>query len=78
SRAYLNFTSLDALAHFASEFNGHSFIDSKGNHFRAIVEFSPFQRVPPSASSAKKPRRQDPRQNTIDRDADYLAFLEHL
>ncbi|KAJ3342227.1 hypothetical protein HDU93_003019, partial [Gonapodya sp. JEL0774] len=78
SRAYLNFNSLDALVDFARNFDGHSFIDSKGNHFRAIVEFSPFQRVPPSATSAKKPRRVDPRQNTVDRDADYLAFLEQL
>eukprot|EP00741_Cyanophora_paradoxa_P011985 tig00020572_g11580.t1 len=71
SRAFMNFKTADLAQEFLRQFNGHAFIDSKGTEFKAEVEFAVYQRVP-------KSRRPDARQNTIEKDADFLAFCELL
>ncbi|KAI7898831.1 Smg-4/UPF3 family-domain-containing protein [Cokeromyces recurvatus] len=55
-----------------SGFDGHIFIDNRGTESRAVVEFSPYQKIPKTSKSV------DARQGTIDEDPDYLNFLESL
>ncbi|KAL1925259.1 uncharacterized protein VTP21DRAFT_142 [Calcarisporiella thermophila] len=72
SRAYFHFKNIQQVIEFCRGYDGHVFVDSKGNTSRAVVEFAPYQKLP---KTGKKP---DPRQGTIDDDPDYLAFLESL
>ncbi|KAJ1565912.1 hypothetical protein HK096_007008 [Nowakowskiella sp. JEL0078] len=72
SRAYLNFSTAEILLDFYQSYNGHVFLDSKGNENRAVVELAPNQRLP---KAKKKP---DTRVNTIDQDPEFLEFLESL
>ncbi|KAJ3369799.1 hypothetical protein HDU91_006802 [Kappamyces sp. JEL0680] len=72
--AYIVFDQPDALLAFHKDYDGHVFIDSKGTQYRATVEFAPFQK---SVDPAKK-KRIDSRKNTLDEDAEYMAFLESL
>ncbi|KAJ8585624.1 hypothetical protein M405DRAFT_865257, partial [Rhizopogon salebrosus TDB-379] len=66
SRAYIAFKNEGSLATFSREYGGHLFRD------KAVVEFAPFQKIP---SDKRKP---DARNATIDRDEDYISFLETL
>ncbi|PWN40442.1 hypothetical protein IE81DRAFT_293400, partial [Ceraceosorus guamensis] len=65
SRAYIRFTSLEALVEFHRNFDGHGFRDSKGNEYTAIVEFAPNQKVP----GMEKAKKADARVGTIDEGA---------
>ncbi|KAI8071882.1 Smg-4/UPF3 family-domain-containing protein [Thamnidium elegans] len=57
---------------FHQGFDGHVFMDSRGNESRAVVEFAPYQKIP------KEHKTADVRQGTIDQDQDFLDFLESL
>ncbi|ORY59429.1 Smg-4/UPF3 family-domain-containing protein [Leucosporidium creatinivorum] len=72
SRAYISFKTPDALVAFHRGYDGWNFRDRAGNVSQAVVEFAPYQRIP------APPPKQDPRQGTIDQDADFLAFQEAL
>ncbi|KAI6027017.1 Smg-4/UPF3 family-domain-containing protein [Pisolithus marmoratus] len=72
SRAYIAFKNEEALAMFSREYDGHIFRDKSGNESHAIVEFAPFQKIPVER------RKPDIRINTIDKDEDYISFLESL
>ncbi|KAI6035770.1 Smg-4/UPF3 family-domain-containing protein [Pisolithus marmoratus] len=72
SRAYIAFKNEEALAMFSREYDGHIFRDKSGNESHAIVEFAPFQKIPVER------RKPDTRINTIDKDEDYISFLESL
>ncbi|THH31843.1 hypothetical protein EUX98_g2358 [Antrodiella citrinella] len=72
SRAYIAFKDEEALATFSREYDGHLFRDKAGNESIAVVEFAPHQKVP----SEKK--KVDTRVGTIEKDEDYLSFLESL
>ncbi|ORX78089.1 RNA-binding domain-containing protein [Anaeromyces robustus] len=61
SRAYLNFKNIETLVEFFKEFDGHLYIDSKGNEYNALVEFSLYQMIP------KKRKNVDSKQNTIEK-----------
>ncbi|KAJ3257914.1 hypothetical protein HK103_004205 [Boothiomyces macroporosus] len=74
TRAYFAFEDLNFLLEFCKSYNGHTFIDSKGNQFRAVVEFAPFQKV----IDPSKKKKADARMNTIHEDPEYLEFLESL
>ena len=63
SRAYVRFTSTEALVAFHRGFDGHLFRDSKGNEYSAVVEFAPFQRT---AGEISKRKKADPRQGTVE------------
>lgn len=81
ARAYLRFLSPQSLVQFHKSFDGHIFRDSKGKESVAIVEFAPYQKVVlPNASASRGGRRAkpDPKQGTIDKDADYVAFVDRL
>ncbi|KAI6104926.1 Smg-4/UPF3 family-domain-containing protein [Pisolithus croceorrhizus] len=72
SRAYIAFKNEEVLATFSREYDGHTFRDKSGNESHAVVEFAPFQKVP------VEKRKPDSRINTIDKDEDYISFLESL
>ncbi|KAJ8457766.1 hypothetical protein ONZ45_g18186 [Pleurotus djamor] len=72
SRAYIAFKNEDQLATFSREYDGHLFRDKAGNEYQAVVEFAPYQKVP---SERKKP---DARNATIEKDDDYVSFIEAL
>ncbi|KAG9308281.1 Smg-4/UPF3 family-domain-containing protein [Chiua virens] len=72
SRAYIAFKNADQVATFSREYDGHLFRDKAGNESYVVVEFAPFQKVP------SEKRKADARTNTIDKDDDYLSFLETL
>ncbi|KAJ3675508.1 hypothetical protein LUZ60_004550 [Juncus effusus] len=72
SRVYINFKSSQDVVEFAEFFNGRLFVNEKGAQFRALVEYAPSQRVP--KSNIKK----DGREGTIEKDAEYLEFLEQI
>ncbi|KAJ3275022.1 hypothetical protein HDV01_001528 [Terramyces sp. JEL0728] len=74
SRAYFSFDDLNILLEFCKSYNGHTFVDGKGNQYKAAVEFAPFQKV---VDICKK-KKIDARMNTINEDPEYLEFLESL
>ncbi|EPS57826.1 hypothetical protein M569_16991, partial [Genlisea aurea] len=72
SRAYIGFYKPEDVIEFAAFFNGHAFVNEKGAQCKAIVEYAPSQRIP------KKPFKKDGREGTIEKDTEYLDFLESL
>jgi len=72
SSAYLNFTTQEALQQFWQEFNGHMFITSRGKELKTIIDYAPYQKVP------RQKKKVDNRENTIESDPEYLAFVEKL
>ncbi|KAH9925165.1 Smg-4/UPF3 family-domain-containing protein [Fomitopsis serialis] len=72
SRAYIAFRNEDQLAVFSRDYDGHLFRDKAGNESIAVVEFSPYQKIP----SEKK--KVDGRTGTIEKDEDYISFLKSL
>ncbi|KAF9489521.1 hypothetical protein BDN71DRAFT_1435343 [Pleurotus eryngii] len=72
SRAYIAFKNEEELMTFSREYDGHIFRDKSGNEFQAVVEFAPYQKVP---SDRKK---VDARLGTIEKDEDYISFIEAL
>ncbi|CAL8466315.1 g5851 [Coccomyxa elongata] len=72
SRCYVNFEDPAAIPAFKAAVEGHAFVTDRGAQFRGCVEYAPFQKVPEG-----KPKR-DPREGTIEKDADFLAFVESL
>ncbi|KAJ7673548.1 Smg-4/UPF3 family-domain-containing protein, partial [Mycena rosella] len=72
SRAYISFKTEEQLAQFSREYDGHLFRDKAGNESYAVVEFAPYQKIPPEK------RKADARSGTIEKDEDYISFLESL
>ena len=71
SRAYIQFKDSEALLRFYKSYDNHAFIDAKGNEYRCVVEFAPYQKVPSQS-------RPDAREGTISEDPEYCKFLEDL
>ncbi|KAJ3509927.1 hypothetical protein NMY22_g16135 [Coprinellus aureogranulatus] len=72
SRAYIAFKNEELLIQFSREFDGHLFKDKAGNESYAIVEYAPYQKVP------SEKRKQDSKNNTIEKDEDYISFINSL
>ncbi|KAJ7264440.1 Smg-4/UPF3 family-domain-containing protein [Mycena haematopus] len=72
SRAYIAFKTEEQLAQFGREYDGHLYRDKAGNESYAVVEFAPYQKVPPEK------KKVDARSGTLDKDEDYISFLESL
>ncbi|OBZ66965.1 Nonsense-mediated mRNA decay protein 3 [Grifola frondosa] len=72
SRAYIAFKDEELLAAFSREYDGHLFRDKAGNESVAVVEFAPFQKIP------NEKKKLDSRAGTIEKDEDYISFLESL
>ncbi len=60
ARAYLNFTTPEAVQQFWQEFNGHTFITSRGKEMKTIVDYAPFQKTP------KQKKKPNSKENTIE------------
>lgn len=72
SRAYINFMDQQDIFTFKEKFDNYVFVDSKGTEYPAVVEFSPFQRLPKKRVGKKK----DLKCGTIESDSYYISFLE--
>ncbi|KAJ7069557.1 Smg-4/UPF3 family-domain-containing protein [Mycena amicta] len=72
SRAYILFKTEEQLAQFGRDYDGHLFRDKAGNESYAVVEFAPYQKV------AQEKKKVDARSGTIDKDEDYISFIESL
>ncbi|TFY63737.1 hypothetical protein EVG20_g6199, partial [Dentipellis fragilis] len=72
SRAYIAFRTEEQLADFSRGYDGHIFRDKAGNESQAIVEFAPYQKVP------LEKKKVDNRNATIDKDEDFMSFLQTL
>ncbi|KJA25272.1 hypothetical protein HYPSUDRAFT_37761 [Hypholoma sublateritium FD-334 SS-4] len=72
SRAYIAFKDEDQLAAFSRGYDGHVFRDKAGVESQAVVEFAPYPKIP------SEKRKADPRNGTIEKDEDYISFLETL
>lgn len=46
ARLYVQFKSFQIASDFIAKFNGKVFLDDRGESFRAVAAFAPFQRVP--------------------------------
>ncbi|KAK9507657.1 hypothetical protein O3M35_007465 [Rhynocoris fuscipes] len=73
SRAYINFMNQEDVFTFTRTFDNYVFLDAKGQEYPAIVEFSPFQRVPKQRS-----KKKDTLTGTIESDPMYITFRENL
>ena len=72
SVCYLHFMSAESAAEFSEKLDGSPYRDSTGGMCRCLVELAVNQRIP--EERAKK----DAREGTIEKDADYLKFVESL
>ncbi|KDN51831.1 hypothetical protein RSAG8_00380, partial [Rhizoctonia solani AG-8 WAC10335] len=72
SRAYVEFTTPEAIVVFNRGYNGHVFRDKQGNESAAVVEYAPYQKVP------HEKRKADAKSGTIEADEDFNSFLESL
>eukprot|EP00252_Welwitschia_mirabilis_P023944 TRINITY_DN6911_c0_g1_i2.p1 TRINITY_DN6911_c0_g1~~TRINITY_DN6911_c0_g1_i2.p1 ORF type:complete len:296 (+),score=69.60 TRINITY_DN6911_c0_g1_i2:265-1152(+) len=70
SHAFINFNTPEGVLEFAEAFNGHFFVNEKGTHYKAIVEYAPSQWVPKPTTDA--------REGSIFQDGEYLEFVEML
>ena len=70
ARAYINFVEELSILQFRDEFDGMVLDSQKGQRYRVLIEYAPFQ-------SAPKPRKKpDSRCGTIEQDGEYQAFLQ--
>jgi len=69
SRAYVNFEAEEDILSFRDKFDGFPVTDDKGNVYRMIIEFAPFQRCP------KKKKKLDAKCGTIEDMAEFKEFL---
>ncbi|KAL1406113.1 hypothetical protein Q8F55_007796 [Vanrija albida] len=73
SRAYALMADVDSLVAFHTGFDGHLFRSKAGDEYQAVVEFAPVEKTP-----FKTKPKKDERQGTIEKDPDYVSFLESL
>lgn len=69
SRAYVNFEVDEDIIVFRDKFDGCPVTDDRGNVYRMIIEFAPFQRC------LKKKKKVDSKCDTIEDTAEFKEFL---
>jgi len=69
SRAYVNFEVDEDIIAFRDKFDGSPVTDERGNVYRMIIEFAPFQRC------LKKKKKADLKCGTIEDTAEFKEFL---
>lgn len=72
SRAYITFKTHESVALFSREYDGHIFRDKSGRETAAVVEFAPYQKIPPTEV------KHDKYKDTLLRDAHYTHWLDEL
>lgn len=70
ARCYLNFSSHIAAVEFIKVFHGHVFWDDRGDSFRSVVAFAPFQQT-------AKVQKKDLLANTIETDSHFQHFISN-
>ena len=73
SLAYLAVRTETQLQEVVAAVLSLAFVSDKGASYTPCVEFAPYQRVPKAPSG-----RKDVREGTLDKEAEYLAFVEAL
>jgi len=68
ARCYLSFSNQADGDSFISKYHGHSFVDEKGETFRAVCCYAPYQKLP------QKPVR-DKTSGTLESDGSYAKWL---
>lgn len=76
SRAYIKFKRQNDLQTFIKAYQGHLFVSSSNQHYRALIDLALFQKMAQLQSATAKAK--DPLAGTIEQDADYLEFVESL
>lgn len=69
ARCYIHFLNNKMAIDFISKFHGHCFIDEKGESFRAVTAFAPFQRI------CKYRLNRNKIENTIETKNHYINFI---
>jgi regulator of nonsense transcripts 3 len=69
--AYLHFKSEEALQAMHTKLDGHKLFDAKGKEFKVLAEYAPYQKIP-------RKKVIDRREGTIEKDPDYMAFIEEF
>ena len=69
SRAYVNFEVEEDIISFKDKFDGRPVTDERGNAYKMIVEFAPFQRC------LRKKKKTDTKCGTIEETPEYKEFL---
>merc|ERR1712048_630458 len=72
SRCYLQFESVENAENFIKDYHGHEFVDGRGERYRAVACYAPYQKVP------RQKVHKDPREGTIEDDPVYKEFVEAL
>merc|ERR1711915_957495 len=68
ARIYLAFLSTEDADSFISKYHGHSFVDEKGETFRAVCCYAPYQKL------ARGPKT-DKTAGTLENDGSYVKWL---
>lgn len=68
-RAYINFEAQEDIISFRDKFDGYPVPDDRGNVYRMIVEFAPFQRC------LRKKKKNDAKCGTMEDTAEFKEFL---
>jgi hypothetical protein len=69
--AYLHFKSEEALQAMHTKLDGYKLFDAKGKEFKVLAEYAPYQKIP-------RKKVIDRREGTIEKDPDYMAFIEEF
>jgi hypothetical protein len=68
---YMHFKSENALYAVHGKLDGHKFVDAHSKEWKAIAEYAPHQKIP-------RKKVIDRREGTIEKDPDFLSFLEEF
>jgi len=77
AKMFINFLSGESVIAFYNFFEGYIFIDAKGREHKASIEYAYYQKVPKKNQVTQLPKIED-KENTLEEDIDYKAFLEDL
>eukprot|EP00884_Botryococcus_braunii_P002156 jgi/Botrbrau1/11941/Bobra.341_1s0008.1 len=70
ARAFLHFIDPRDVLSFKTHMEKHTFVNERGQVFQCNVEFAPSQEMPVPQ------KKRDRRENTLDKDEDFLHFVE--
>jgi len=69
---YFQFSSGEQAEAFIKDYHGHQFVDDRGEPFRAVAVYAPYQKAP------KQKSQKDQREGTIQDDPTYQEFVASL
>jgi hypothetical protein len=72
ARLYVQFKTFQIASEFVTKFNGKVFSDDRGDNFRAVAAFAPFQRVP-----RKSKQLMNALDGTIESNEHFVSFIQN-